>query len=173
MDCHKSISWWKIRSNETFVTARMIQYYKKRNGLPMLCKNKLEPDNYSCLGLATVVLFKLTIIYSEPKTHFLFLFVSYSECFVCVQYSYCYHLLQFHSIDRKSETHSKVNQVPIFLMLLFLRLWWLKLLSKATMTHSSPIKWPWGDKESLNVSPWPHLLMTEPVWWLFCFDHRD
>ena len=130
MDCHKSISWWKICSNETFVTTRMIQYYKKRNGLPMLCKNKLEPDIYSCLALATVVLFKLTIIYSEPKTHFL----SLSSCLILnvlsVQYSYCYHLLQFHSIDRKSETHTKVNQVPIFLMLLFLRLWWLKLPSK-------------------------------------------
>ena len=94
----------------------------------MLCKNKLEPDNYSCL--ATVVLFKLTIIYSEPKSHFL----SFSSCLILnvlsAQYSYCYHLLQFHSIDRKSETHTKVNQVPIFLMLLFLRLWWLKLPSK-------------------------------------------
>ena len=76
-----------------------------------------------------MVLFKLTIIYSEspgPTS-------SLTPCLILnvlsAQYCHCYHLLQFHSIDRKSETHTKVNQVPIFFMLLFLRLWWLKLSS--------------------------------------------
>lgn len=168
MECHKSISWWKIGSNETFVTPRMIQYYKKRNGLPMLCKNKLEPDNYP------EVLFKLTIIYSEPKIHFL----PHSPCLVLnvlsAQYSHCYHLLQFHSIDRKSETHTKVNQVlPIFFMLLFSRLWWLKLSSEPISKPQRPSHPESNDHEGTqrasNVSVWPGLmtgrgLMTFLFW---------